>query len=189
MRLPFILWSISGVPSSQALPGYLITAPPSLCVSDALGTLACGFQTKKKRRKVGVSFQTTPMGTITYIQSSRTGFDSSRHTHGSESSLIVQGLLQDLNVYKPHGVWFSQWNLTTTDAFKMQWVCSFFTTTNKQISTVAWVLHTRVYFFPDHNIKGLLFPNQKRLGPFPKKAHTPSESGTGPSASSHMDTS
>jgi len=44
-------------------------------------------------------------------------------------------------------------------------------------------------FFPNHNMKGLLFPNQKRLGPFPKIAHTPSESGTGPSASSHMDTS
>jgi len=35
----------------------------------------------------------------------------------------------------------------------------------------------------------LLFPNQKRLGPFPKKTHTPSENDTGPSASSHMDTS
>jgi len=44
-------------------------------------------------------------------------------------------------------------------------------------------------FFPNHNIKGLLFPNQKRLGPFPKKAHTLSESGTGPLASSHMDVS
>ena len=42
---------------------------------------------------------------------------------------------------------------------------------------------------PDHNIKGLLFPNQKRLGSLPKKAHTPSENDTSPSASSHMDTS
>ena len=33
-RLPFIPWSIAGVPSSQALPGYLITAPqaPSVCI-------------------------------------------------------------------------------------------------------------------------------------------------------------
>jgi len=34
---------------------------------------------------VGVSFETTPMGTITYTHSSRTGVDSSGHTQGSES--------------------------------------------------------------------------------------------------------
>ena len=28
------IWSIVGVPSSQALPGYLITAPPAVCVPD-----------------------------------------------------------------------------------------------------------------------------------------------------------
>jgi len=39
-----------GVPSSQALPGYLITAPPSVCVPDVIGALACGFQAKKKKR-------------------------------------------------------------------------------------------------------------------------------------------
>ena len=50
MRLPFTLWSIEGVPSSQALLGFLITAPPSVCVSDLIGAVACGFQTKKKRR-------------------------------------------------------------------------------------------------------------------------------------------
>jgi len=38
-------------------------------------------------------------------------------------------------------------------------------------------------------MKGLLFPNQKRLGPFPKKAHTLSENDTSPSASSHIDAS
>jgi len=47
MRLPFIPWSSAGVPSSQALPGYLITAPPSVYVTDAVGAQACGFQTKK----------------------------------------------------------------------------------------------------------------------------------------------
>ena len=31
---------IAGVPSSQALPGFLITAPPSVCVPDVIGTLA-----------------------------------------------------------------------------------------------------------------------------------------------------
>jgi len=49
MRLSFIPWSIAGVPSSQALPGYLITAPPFVCVPDVIGALACGFQTQKKK--------------------------------------------------------------------------------------------------------------------------------------------
>jgi len=49
MRLPFIRCSIAGVPSSQALPGYLITAPPSVCVPDEIGALPCGFQTPKKK--------------------------------------------------------------------------------------------------------------------------------------------
>jgi len=38
---------IAGVASSQALPGFLITAPPPVCVPDVIGALACGFQTKK----------------------------------------------------------------------------------------------------------------------------------------------
>jgi len=41
---------IAGVPSSQALPGFLVTAPPSVCVSDVIGALACGFQTTKKKK-------------------------------------------------------------------------------------------------------------------------------------------
>jgi len=49
MRLPFILLSIAGVPSSQALPGFLITAPPSVCIPDVIGALAFGFQTKPKK--------------------------------------------------------------------------------------------------------------------------------------------
>jgi len=47
MRLPFISWSIAGVPSSLALPGYLITAPPSVCVSDVIGALAVWIQKQK----------------------------------------------------------------------------------------------------------------------------------------------
>jgi len=43
--------SIAGVPSSQAHPGFLITAPPFVCVPDVLGALACGFQTKKYNKK------------------------------------------------------------------------------------------------------------------------------------------
>jgi hypothetical protein len=61
-----------------------------------------------------------------------------------------------------------------------------FSTTNDQIPTGT--TYTGL-IFPRHNVKGLLFPNQKRLGSLPKKAHTPSENDTSPSASSHMDTS
>jgi len=49
-RLPFISWSIAGVPSSQALPGYLITAPPSVCVLDVIGALAVWIQKQKTKR-------------------------------------------------------------------------------------------------------------------------------------------
>ena len=38
---------IAGVPSSQALPGYLITVP--LSVPDVLGVLAVWIQTPKKK--------------------------------------------------------------------------------------------------------------------------------------------
>ena len=48
-RLPFISWSIAGVPSSQALPGYLITAPPSVCVPDVISALAMWIQQQKKK--------------------------------------------------------------------------------------------------------------------------------------------
>jgi len=40
-----------GVPSSQALPGYLITAPPSVCISDVIGALAVWIQNKTKKSK------------------------------------------------------------------------------------------------------------------------------------------
>ena len=42
---------IAGVPSSQALPGFLITAPPSVCVSYVLGALAVWIQTQEKKEK------------------------------------------------------------------------------------------------------------------------------------------
>jgi len=38
------------VPSSQALPGFLITAPPSVCVSAVLVSLAVWIQEKKSRQ-------------------------------------------------------------------------------------------------------------------------------------------
>ena len=39
---------IAEVPSSQAFPGYLITAPPSVCAPDAIGALAVWIQNQKK---------------------------------------------------------------------------------------------------------------------------------------------
>jgi len=36
--------------SSQALPGYRITAPPSVCVPDLIGALAMWIQQPKKEK-------------------------------------------------------------------------------------------------------------------------------------------
>jgi len=69
MCLPFISWSIAGVPSSQALPGFLITAPPSVCVPDVIGALACGFETQTKKCRVPVRVPHAPIweeGSCTY---------------------------------------------------------------------------------------------------------------------------
>jgi len=41
---------IAGVPSSQALPGFLITAPPSVCVPAVLGALTVWIQIQKKKK-------------------------------------------------------------------------------------------------------------------------------------------
>jgi len=49
MRLPFIPWSIAEMPSNQALPGFLITQPSSVCVPDVLGALAVWIQKQKKQ--------------------------------------------------------------------------------------------------------------------------------------------
>jgi len=48
------LGSIAGVMSSQALPGFLITAPPSVCVPDVIAScaLAVWIQNPKKKKKV-----------------------------------------------------------------------------------------------------------------------------------------
>ena len=40
-----------GSASSQALPGFLITAPPSVCVPDAIGVLAVWIQNQKQKQK------------------------------------------------------------------------------------------------------------------------------------------
>jgi len=41
--------SIAGAPSSHALLGYLITAPPSVCVPDVIGALAVWIQNPKNK--------------------------------------------------------------------------------------------------------------------------------------------
>jgi len=48
---------IAGVPSSQALPGFLITTPPSVCVPDVIGALACEFQTKNKKQAAALELE------------------------------------------------------------------------------------------------------------------------------------
>jgi len=40
---------IEEVPSSQALPGFLVTAPPSVCVPDVIGVLAVWISNQKKK--------------------------------------------------------------------------------------------------------------------------------------------
>jgi len=41
---------IAGVPSSQALPGFLITAPPSVCVPEVIGVVAVWISNQKKKQ-------------------------------------------------------------------------------------------------------------------------------------------
>jgi len=52
-HLPFVPWSIGGVPPSQAHPGFLVTAPPSVCVPAAsvIGALAVWIENPKKKQK------------------------------------------------------------------------------------------------------------------------------------------
>ena len=47
MLLPFFHDPFAEVPSSQALLGFLIIAPPPVLVPTVLGALACGFKPKK----------------------------------------------------------------------------------------------------------------------------------------------
>jgi len=50
MRLSFIPWYIAGVPSSQALLGFRITAPPPMFIPAVLGALAVWIQTPPKKK-------------------------------------------------------------------------------------------------------------------------------------------
>jgi len=46
--------SISGMPSSQALPSFLSTAPPSVCVPDVIGALAVWIQNQNQKIKIHI---------------------------------------------------------------------------------------------------------------------------------------
>jgi len=52
MRLPFFVWSIAGVPLSQALPGFLITAPPPVLDPAVLGARAVWIQHPPKKNRM-----------------------------------------------------------------------------------------------------------------------------------------
>jgi len=54
VRLPFVPWSIAGVlicfvtvSSSQVLLGFIITAPPSVCVPTVIGALVVWIENQK----------------------------------------------------------------------------------------------------------------------------------------------
>jgi len=53
---------IAGVPSSQALPGYHITAPPSVCVPDVLGVLGVWIQKPNKKKTLVASSVASSQG-------------------------------------------------------------------------------------------------------------------------------
>jgi len=54
VRMPSSPGSIAEVPSSQALPGYLITALPSVCVPDVIGALAVWIQNQKIKLRLDI---------------------------------------------------------------------------------------------------------------------------------------
>jgi len=51
VRMPSSPGSIVGVPSSQAPPGFLITAPPTVCVPDEVSALAVWIQNQKNKKR------------------------------------------------------------------------------------------------------------------------------------------
>jgi hypothetical protein len=51
VHMPSSLRSVAGVPSSRALPGYPITAPPPVSVPDVISALAVWRQNKTKKQK------------------------------------------------------------------------------------------------------------------------------------------
>jgi len=68
------------VPSSQALPGFLITAPSSVCVSAVLGALAVWIQNSKKK-KHGINKDAKKEGTAPGV--AQGAATACRCTHGT----------------------------------------------------------------------------------------------------------
>ena len=52
MRLPFVQWSIARVPSSQALPGYLVTASHLFFPFCSVRSYCVAAKLKKKKKKI-----------------------------------------------------------------------------------------------------------------------------------------
>jgi len=88
MRLPFIPRSIAGVPSSK---GFLVTAPPSVCVPAVIGALAVWIQNQKKK----CSFRGFTSLPTQEVENSFSGFipTNKQQTNGA---LRVSGWLGDL---------------------------------------------------------------------------------------------
>jgi len=70
----------AGVPSSQALSGYLLTAPPSVCVPDAIDALAVWIQNPVEKKSVtvegGGEWEPPPGKTRTRLYTARTALGS-----------------------------------------------------------------------------------------------------------------
>ena len=88
MRLQFIPWSIAGVPSSQALLGFLITAPSSVCVPAVIGALTVWIQNPKKNERIGFWGCTT---TIKYMHTHHVIMNFSHRDTSSTKSLSKLG--------------------------------------------------------------------------------------------------
>ena len=62
---------IAGVPSSQALPGFLITAPLSVCVPVVIVALAVCIQNQKKQNHIQGVLMPTSLSSIVGVPSSQ----------------------------------------------------------------------------------------------------------------------
>ena len=85
------------MPLSQAIPGYLITAPPSVCVPDALCTLAVWIQNHTQKK---LSLNSVMRGKET------------KERRG-ENQTITQSIKQKHTIYIITLVWYLGWVFET----------------------------------------------------------------------------